>query len=349
MIDWLLEDADGRDDLASLVEGIARFWEMRGHCATGRSYLVRALVHPGLVGRSIPRAIVLYHLVNLCMKIGRIGELQVHLRELVDIAAELGDEEFARRTLHMRGRIALVRGDRDEARNVFGELRDHYRAVGDEAKLASALHNYAMSLPGDEHVEACAAYRQALEINTRRGNLHWRCLNLQSLGTTLAERRETCDEAEASLRQALEIGRRMADPLLQAGALHSLSRVSGELERWDEAFQQLDDALRLNRRIENRLWEARCLERIALYSVRVGEPDRVRSNYRDALAILRQIGVEGYLWSSLRGLVWVATELGDEGDAAALTATIDAGDLQATLDLADAYVESLPRGRSHLA
>ncbi|HEX7241765.1 MAG TPA: tetratricopeptide repeat protein [Longimicrobiaceae bacterium] len=108
----------------------------------------------------------LVNLVGICLfELGRSAAAEERFGELLELAGEAGDEEFAGRACNNLGMLANVRGDRDRALAWYARAVASYQRLGYTRGLAQTHHNLGISyrdLGFDR--EADAHYLRAMEL-----------------------------------------------------------------------------------------------------------------------------------------------------------------------------------------
>ena len=97
-------------------------------------------------------------------------------------------------------------------------------------------------------------------------------------------------EAEAILRQALEIKRETDDKPEIASTLFILSDSVGQSDRLDEAFEILQECLILSREIGHKWIAAHAMRRMSYYFTRLGQLERAYEFDLECLEIYRELG-----------------------------------------------------------
>lgn len=178
------------------------------------------------------------------------------------------------------GRLRVARFDRHPATpadrlRVEAEraLRRARAARVGKGDLAVALHDAR---------QARAAF-QALGLPSREG------LALLE-GALVAARQKRSEEAEALLREALDLGRRSDDPGLQARALNSLGLRAHERGDEESAVANARDAVAAARRAGDRLQLSQASYNLGIYLAAVGDSAEAIEAYTPALQGFRELG-----------------------------------------------------------
>jgi len=127
------------------------------------------------------------------------------------------------------------------------------------------------------------------------------------------------DEAEVDLRRALEIGRAVADPNLQALTLHLLSLRENWQGRYEEGLRLAEEGAQLSRTHHLAVPFLRSLWTHALALNNLGDHDRALAEFVDGLALAEKIGDDAYGARYLNTIGWVRIGCGDYGEGIAFS------------------------------
>jgi predicted ATPase/class 3 adenylate cyclase len=203
--------AEGQAERALEAAGaLWRFWQQRGHLAEGRNWFDELLAMPSGQGHTAARAKAL------------IGA----------------------------GGIAWWRQDRDTAGAYYEEALAIERQLGDPARTAEALYNFAFYVAGDDLESATRLLEESLELYRRVGDERGvaQALSMLVMGDAQAGK---WDPVVARLEEGLAIWRRVGDRLHLAFDLVWLGFAYGRLGRRGEARSAALEAVAIFREAEN--------------------------------------------------------------------------------------------------
>ena len=133
--------------------------------------------------------------------------------------------------------------------------------------------------------EAAAAFRRAIPHLVRKRE---RAYALNELGSLLRQHGDP-HEAEAALRESLDLRRQLGDLAGQAAALHNRAALFFDLGRFSEAVDDFGEALRIHASLPEPQGEARSRVGLGDCLVQLGQLSRAIEQYEQALALQRQI------------------------------------------------------------
>ena len=203
--------AAGEADLAQGAAGaLWRFWQQRGHLAEGRGWFQEVLGMPSRQGKTAARAKAL------------IGA----------------------------GGIAWWRMDRDSAGASYEEALAIERDLGDPARTAEALYNYAFFVAGEDLETATRLLEESRDLFRAAGDERGvaQALTMLVMGDASAGR---WDPVITSLEEVVAIWRRFGDRLHLAFDLVWLAFACGRAGRRDDARSAGLEALELFHQAEN--------------------------------------------------------------------------------------------------
>jgi tetratricopeptide (TPR) repeat protein len=174
---------------------------------------------------------------------GRLDEAEDAFSQLLELASEWADEEFAARASNNLGVLANIRGRREAALTCYGRALASYQRLGYVRGLAQTHHNLGISYRDLAfEADADAHFRRAIELAGPEGAED--VVAMAELERALLRARAGDGPlAEAMARRALERFERLGDPLGRGDALRGVAaglRASG---RQAEASAVLETAL----------------------------------------------------------------------------------------------------------
>jgi predicted ATPase/class 3 adenylate cyclase len=147
-----------------------RFWQVRGHFATGRDWLERLLAFP--VGRTTIRAKAEDAAGSLSYWQANVPETERHYREALAIYRELGDRPGIAQATYDLAFVPLIRGSGfEEGGRLLNDAIELYEELGDEGGMAKAKGDMGLFLmmQGDYHA-ALPLLEESLSRSRERGD-----------------------------------------------------------------------------------------------------------------------------------------------------------------------------------
>jgi tetratricopeptide (TPR) repeat protein len=194
---------------------------------------------------------LLRRVVNLAgmtlFEAGRPAQAEERFAELLELAAEDGDDEFAGRACNNLGMVANLRGRRDAALTYYVRALASYRRVGWTRGLAQTHHNLAISyrdLGFDR--EADANFRRAIDLAALSDTEDVVAM-AETERALLRARSGDGRLAEEMARRAAERCRQMGDPVGVGHAVRVMAAAARADGRDADAEQRLDEALAVAR------------------------------------------------------------------------------------------------------
>ncbi|MBV9772745.1 MAG: tetratricopeptide repeat protein [Gemmatimonadetes bacterium] len=233
----------------------------------------------------------LVNLIGICLfELGRNAAAEERFGELMELAGEWGDEEFAGRACNNLGMLANVRGDPDGALGWYGRAVAFYQRLGYTRGLAQTHHNLGISYRDLGHEdEADAHYLRAIELaaaaasedvvalaETERAVLRARAGDGELAGTLAGRARDRYE--------------RIGDPLGRAEAVRVLALASRTAGRDDQAALHLEEAFAVARDASDPLLLAEVQRDRGLLLRDRGEVAAARDALEDAAGQFERIG-----------------------------------------------------------
>ena len=250
-LDWCEQAEAGATQALKLAGSCWRFWYIRGHFASGRRVLERALARPAAQGATAERALALFGAGGLAVFQGDAEAAEVFDRESLSIYERLGDRAgMARATVHLAV-AADQRGDTDRARELYQRALGAYRELGEERGAATALNNLGgVERNQGDYRTAVGHWEAALELARRGGDLDTLALLLVNLALASSRLGEVA-KARAWIAEGIDLVAKMGARRIATAALEVAVEVlaaGGALEtsaRLEGAAAALREQLRL--------------------------------------------------------------------------------------------------------
>lgn len=270
------------------------------------------------------------HLGSIHRVIGPSTQAARHIREALELFAELGDREGRARALNDLAEVYGIAGRWEEALERAGEALVLYGQIGDQAGTGDCLHTIArLHLSREQHELALLHAGQALEVREELGDRAGEAQSLiilarvqQHLGESNAalseglEALSICDElgeeharaetllclaeiydslrlpqdAQRDAERALAGYTVTGDQHGSGRALSALGRIARNGSLYGEALEHYTKALAVQQELRHRQGEAETLGDIGLVHWRLADYLRADDYLRQALAISREIG-----------------------------------------------------------
>jgi len=225
-----------------LVVGLGRYFETNSK-AEGREWLARALA--GSDVRDQVRAHALYDASFSAMWVGAFAEGRRHARESLEIATDLGSDEYMARALNALATIELVEcaeGWADVCLPLYAQAEQHARAAKDPQRVAVVLNNYGQALAAaGQMLAAREKVGEALAVVRALGEAIEIAETVDSLASIELLTGETAS-AGAHWKEALQLAGD-GSSVIAAAALAGLARVAMAMEQ-PERFLRLLAAAR---------------------------------------------------------------------------------------------------------
>jgi tetratricopeptide (TPR) repeat protein len=285
-LEWLTETGDAEWGLR-LGTALFRFWETREYLAEGRARLGKLLKMAGAAAATKARGRALFSAGVLAGGQGDYAAAEGLIRESLEIALELGDQQGAAVSLNALAIVARGRGDLPVARGLFEGSLGLWRELGDQKAVARSLSNLANTakLQGD-NVRARSLYGECLSIFQGLGDRTGVAWSMNYQGDVARDQGDTA-AAGTLYEQALAIFRELGDRWGVAGTLADLGSLAREQGNYVRARTLYSQSIRMFQELDHKRGIARLLECFA--SAAAGQQEAERSlRLAGAAAALRQ-------------------------------------------------------------
>lgn len=346
---WAVEAGD-QEAIALMLEGLARFCELRSYRQEGEAALAAAETRlaatpaPGAEARRLLARLQAWR-GHFCQFLGRYDDAEAALGRALAAAAALGDTALLAFCRKGQGINANARGEHRRAVALHAESLGLYRALGDRSGVGDALNRiggaaYDMGDLG----EARACWQASYEAYEGLGDLSGMARALNNLGEVcriVGDHGAARRLAERSLALHAQLGRgwQAISPL---NALGMLARLEG---RYAEAGRLHAESLALCRQAGDARGEAATTLYLAELELAQGRLEEAGGALEASLRGFRAIGHAQGVSASLTAMAELAVRRGAYGEAAALAreglaiaeaipARLEAGRALSTLGLA---------------
>ena len=288
-LDWLTETGDAEWGLR-LGAALFRFWEMREYLVEGRDRLGKLLKLAGAAAPTKARARALFAAGVLAVGQGDYASADVLIRESLDIAYQLRDQQGAAVALNALAVIARDRGDAPGARSLFEESLVLWRKLGDQKAVARSLSNLAniVKLQGD-NARARSLYAECLSIFRELGDRTGVAWSLNYQGDVARDQGDSV-AAQSLYEQGLAIFRELDDRWGIAGTLADLGSLAREQGNYPTAHSMYRESIKIFQELDHKRGIARLLECFACSAAVRLEAERSLRLAGAAAALRKNIG-----------------------------------------------------------
>jgi predicted ATPase/DNA-binding winged helix-turn-helix (wHTH) protein len=258
-LEWLTDTGDAEWGMR-LGAALFRFWEMREYLTEGRDALGKLLKLGGASAPTKARTRALFAAGVLAGEQGDYLPAEALIRESLDIAGQLHDQQGAAVSLNALAVIARDRGDVPGARSLFEQSLAQWRELGDPKAVARSLSNLAniVKLQGDND-RAHSLYAECLSIFRGLGDVAGVAWSMNYQGDVARDRGDSAS-AQTLYEQGLEIFRELGDRWGIAGTLADLGGLARAEGNYPKARSLYQESIKLFQELGHRRGIARLLE-----------------------------------------------------------------------------------------
>jgi predicted ATPase/serine/threonine protein kinase len=288
-LEWLTETRDAGWGLR-LGTALFRFWEAREYLAEGRDRLGRLLKATSAAGPSRARVRALFSAGVLAGEQGEYAAAVALMRESLQMARQLHDEQGVAVSLNALAVIARDQGDVTAAHALFEESLALWRELGDEKAVARSLSNLAnvVKLQGD-YPRARSLYAECLAIFQGLGDRVGVAWSLNYQGDVARDQADSA-AARTLYKQSLAIFRELDDRWGIAGTLADLGNLATEQRDCRTAHSLYRESIRIFQELDHKRGVARLLECFACSAAVQLEAERSLRLAGAAAALRQNIG-----------------------------------------------------------
>jgi predicted ATPase len=285
-LDWLTETGQAEWGLR-LGVALFRFWEMREHLSEGRDRLGKLLKLEGALAPSNARLRALFAAGVLAGAQGDFVDSDSLLKESLEIARKLGDNQSIAVALNGLAVTAHDRGDLPASRALFEESLRLWRELGVPRAVSRALSNLAniAKLQGDFSY-AALLNQECLSIFSELGDGAGYAWALNHQGDIARDQGDSV-AARILYEQSLASFRELNDNWGVGGSLADLGNLAKEQKDYHTADTLYRESLGIFRKLEHKRGIARLLESFACLAAAQSESER-SLRLAGAAAALRQ-------------------------------------------------------------
>ncbi|HEY3004144.1 MAG TPA: LuxR C-terminal-related transcriptional regulator [Kribbellaceae bacterium] len=228
-----LAEPDGVSEALAMVPALHTYWFVTGSVGEGRRFIAKLLdAHrEPSAGRADALAVASWLAANQ----GDVDAAEATSAQAQRLARQYGSvQRFVRATLTC-AMAAMLRGDRDRAAELFQDVLDQSRAIGDDLGAVSSADRLAQLawLSGDVD-KAVALLREALAISERHGESWRKAETLLSLGIARWQQGHVEDAGE-HIRASLAIQARFHNHVGIAQCLEALAWIAATISDHERA------------------------------------------------------------------------------------------------------------------
>lgn len=305
---WCDAIDDGAEKGLRLAGSLWRFWETRGHYATGRSAIEEALSRGAVKERTEARAKALAGAGGLAWGLADYTQASAYHQESLEIHREHGNKTGIAASLNNLGAVAYQLGDYAEARSKYEESLAIKREQGDKQGVARSLNNLGLvTYEQGDYDTARSLYEESLAIKRELGDKRGIAASLDNEGMVAFEQGDY-EAARALHEEALAIEKELGDKWGIAASLHNLGDVALEQEKLDEARDLFTASLAIHRELDDGGGVAGSLHNLGIVECRRGEFETARPLLEEGLKIRNGLGDKSGIASSLEAIAANAFE-----------------------------------------
>ena len=303
------------DAIAGLMEGLFRFYGVRGRYQEGKGAFMEAaeaLRRRGeeglLLAKALARAGEFHH------ALGESKEALGLLEEALALAREAGDPgETAFASISL-GKVEALLGDYARAEELLREALSIGRGMGDRFNTTRALNALGtMMWHMGRFEEAEGLYRESLSVHRDMGHRRGIAVTLNNLGIIQGLSAKLENAWELFL-EGLAISEKIGDLPSIARCLNNLGIVATKLGNLEEAKRFHERGLAIEREIGNRGGIASSLSNLGDLAYRMGEYEEAKRLYLESLSERRAVGDSMGEVISLMSLGGVCVKVGEEDE-----------------------------------
>ena len=288
-LEWLTETGEAEWGLR-LGAALFRFWEMREYLAEGRARLGKLLKIAGAAAPTKARARALFAAGVLASAQGDYASADALIRDSLDIARQLRDQQCAAVSLNALAVIARDRGDIWDALFLFEESLVLWRELGEQKAVARSLSNLAniVELQGD-NARARSLYMECLSIFQGLGDRTGVAWSMNYQGDVARDQGDSA-AARTLYEQGLAIFRELGDRWGIAGTLADLGSLAREQGNYPTARALYRESIKIFQELDHKRGIARLLECFACSAAVQLEAERSLRLAGAAAALRQNIG-----------------------------------------------------------
>ena len=227
---------------------------------------------------------------NFLLGLGRLGQAEAMYKRVMEIAKNIGEEEWEPVAYGNLGLIYKTRGELDKAEKMLKKALEIAEKMGDKERMSINYGNLGLiyQIRG-ELDKAEQMFNKALAIHEKLGNQDRIASNYGNLGLIYKTHGEL-DKAEQMLNKTLAIHEKLGNQegmAIDYGNLGLIYKTRGEL---DKAEETLNKGLKIDEKLGRLEGLAAAYGNLGLiYQIR-GELDKAEQMHKKALGIDEKLG-----------------------------------------------------------
>jgi predicted ATPase/transcriptional regulator with XRE-family HTH domain len=307
---------DATETAVRLAAALGRFWSNRGYLRESRQWADRVLERAEHAPPSAALARVLFFAGDAAANQSDAAAVTL-LQRCVAVSRAAGSLPTVALAHAALGRIALERGDRDQALALHTDALRFARDAADQWVLARVLAECGASFLESDPALAQRACEESLAIWTALGDSWGIGMAVHALGYVLT-RQGDFRRARALYEDHAARSNAAGDESDAATMHHSLGLLALQEGDYARALMHFDESLARWRRVGNLWWVASLLSYVGQVSQRQGDSHRAEACFREALSLYRETGNQSGVATILITLAILVNSRGKTERAAAL-------------------------------
>jgi predicted ATPase/DNA-binding XRE family transcriptional regulator len=288
-----------------LVNGLWRFWYVRGYLSEGRDWLQAILTLPGATRAGDAYVEALVGLGNLAYVQTDYDAATDAAERALEAANALPDPSNRAMPLNILAAVARYRGEFARAAALWDECLTLVRPNTDDWLRAIVLHNLAdVTRRQGDYERAVALAEQSQTLALRRSD-EWGVIQAALAFGDVARDRGEIDEAATWFERALLTARELSYDRDVASALAGLADVALARGRHGDAAELVEESLTLLRPLGDKLRTAHSLNVLGRICRTRGDDTQARAVCRESLSLCQAVGDRLGLAEALEGIAAV--------------------------------------------
>lgn len=179
------------------------------------------------------------------LALGRLAAAASAYQTAIARAEKHGDVRDVSVGKFQLGTVYLLQKNYPQALAAYEAARESFAALNEPGSVATSWHQTGMTYEkAGQARQAEDAYRQALVIRVRLGDIDGQAGTLGQLGNLFEQMPGRAEDAVLLYRQALEKAMVGGDTAKEGGLRNNLANTLRKLGRWDEAREQIRQAIK---------------------------------------------------------------------------------------------------------
>jgi predicted ATPase/DNA-binding XRE family transcriptional regulator len=296
----------GDVDLAlALVNGLWRFWYVRGYLSEGRDWVQAILALRGTTQAGEAYVEALVGLGNLAYVQTDYDAATDAAERALEVAHSLPDPSNRAMPLNILAAVARFRGEFARAAGLWDECLTLVRPNMDDWLRAIVLHNLSdVTRRQGEYERAAALAEQSQALALRRGD-EWGVVQAALAFGDVARDRGEIDQAATWFERALVTARELGYDRDVALALAGLADIALVRGQYDVAAGLVDESLSLLRPQGDKLRTAHSLNVLGRICRARGDVKQALAAYHESLTLCSAVGDRLGLAEALEGIAAV--------------------------------------------